>query len=96
MEEKNIIEKFMAENFGFVHLKGFQYLALACTLYPSCMMDIYKAVANEFNTTPGRVERNIRHYKDKIKYYKLSCVVSENFPNKELMAAIRYSCGLNN
>lgn len=92
MEKKDKIEKFIAENFGMVHLLGFKYLVSACELYPMVITVIYQKIAKKYNTTASKVERNIRHYKEKIIYPSVfKCAISDKFGNKELIAAINYS-----
>lgn len=91
MEKKEKIKKFIAENFGMVHLLGFKYLVSACEMYPMQICKIYQKVAETYNTTSQRVERNIRHYKEKISWWKLKCAISNKFSNEEFIAAINYS-----
>ena len=50
------------------HIKGYQYLRLAITLCVDNMdligavtKELYPMIAKEYNTTPSRVERAIRH-----------------------------------
>ena len=42
MEKKEKIKKFIAENFGMVHLLGFKYLVSACEMYPMQICKIYQ------------------------------------------------------
>ena len=56
------------------------------------MSIIYQNVAEEYNTTALRVERNIRHYRGKIINVEvLNCAISDKFTTKELLSAINYS-----
>lgn len=90
--EKKIVEKFLAENFGMVYLAGFKYLVSACEMYPAQITNIYKKVAEKYNTTSTKVERNIRYYKEKINCYGIfKCAVSDKFSNEEFLAIIDYT-----
>lgn len=53
------------------NLRGFNYLASAIATYQfdMPMMEVYTAVAEEYSTEPSRVERCIRHAKDKCEQY---------------------------
>lgn len=62
-------EKLIAENFGNLHNKGFNYLARICELYGQSpavdsvkITNLYRQVASEYGTSYSNVERCTRSY----------------------------------
>lgn len=95
--EKIEFEDFIATNFGNVDLSGFQYLVEACSLYPDKVTNIYKIVSKKFDTTPSRVERNIRHYISKIHDFTcLNIKINETISNLNFIASIYAELNIQN
>jgi hypothetical protein len=67
------IYNLLAKYIGNTSLKGFNYIVCGIEIidnldnpYQLNIMDLYKKIANNFNTTSTKVERAIRHYKHKL------------------------------
>ena len=87
--------KFIEEHFGNVHLKGFECMVDACELYAAgCpgISVIYHEVADKHKTSPGCIERNIRHYISYLNEDTIRrCLPAMNKPtNLAVIAAIVY------
>lgn len=78
--------KFLFENFGYAECSGCLMLSKVLEYYKLTdvinMVDIYKKVAEQFNTTVWAVERNIRTYIKKI---------LDDYTVDELSSALHYS-----
>ena len=95
--EKIEFEDFIATNFGNVDLSGFRYLVEACSLYPNKVTNIYEIVSKKFDTTPSRVERNIRQYISRI--WDFTCLnirVNETVSNLNFIASIYIALNIRN
>lgn len=86
MEYKNVLSSedyLIQEGFG-LSFKGFEYLVYILNNYKSIrnnkITDIYNEIANKYNTTNKRVERNIRFILNK---YNSGC-------NKKVIAYLIY------
>lgn len=88
--------EFIGQKFGNTQLKGFDYIARACEIYETQgkITGAYDTIAEEFNTSYGRVERNIRHYIERIKKdgtHEALAVKLNGFGNSEVIAAIIFT-----
>lgn len=84
-------EVFIAENFGNIRYRGYNYLVDACTLYDNkkSLTDVYKIIAEKYGISSFCVERNIRYYMKKIDNYKGLKYVGGNFTPGSLINAIQ-------
>lgn len=67
----HLAKVFLKENYGLSHLKGFREI---CYTIDSKInvndRNYYNNIANKFDSTPSRVERNIRHYRESVNIKK--------------------------
>jgi hypothetical protein len=87
--------KFICTQLGNAHLKGFRYIIRACELYKEGleMSLIYEKIADEYNTTPAAVNRDMRYYASQMKKdgtYKILEFKINHFRPEEIVAAIVY------
>ena len=67
MENKAVITKIIKELGILANVKGYHYICYGVELLiedimlSACTMNVYRVIAEKFNTTPQRVERAIRH-----------------------------------
>jgi len=58
---------YLKETFGNVHQRGYLYTEEAIKHpNPYTMTEVYQEIAMKYATTPSRVERAMRHYKETI------------------------------
>lgn len=84
-------EIFIAENFGNIRYKGYNYLVDACILYDNkkSLTEIYDLIAEKYGVSGFCVERCIRYYMKKIDNYKGLKYLGSNFTPGSLINAIQ-------
>ena len=89
------MKNYLKETFGNIHQKGYKYIIDSMeymVLNNMKTMYIYEMVAKKNNTTPSRVERAMRHYRDTIiKQQGMEKVYTElGYPFKDKMTNMKF------